>query len=131
MKHELTVIMPFSSAHFYAQTAWSDEKNRAEFGRCYTPYGHGHNYRAEVTFTAPTPIPPAEEETLKALVHGVTDRLDHRHLNFDLPAFRDAVPTTENIALWIAAELEAARPPHPIRRIRLYEMDDLFAEVEP
>ncbi|MDX9731554.1 MAG: hypothetical protein RBT63_07270 [Bdellovibrionales bacterium] len=43
-----TYSREFSTAHLYHQPSWSEEKNRAEFGACFSQYGHGHNYRLEV-----------------------------------------------------------------------------------
>jgi 6-pyruvoyltetrahydropterin/6-carboxytetrahydropterin synthase len=53
---------------------------------------------------------------------------DHRHLNLEVPEFKEAIPTTENIAIsiWnrLAPKMETAR----LHRIRVYEMPDLFAD---
>jgi len=59
----------------------------------------------------------------------VLEEFDHKHLNHDTPYFKDGIPTTENIAgvLW---RLLASRPKiGELERIRLYEDEDLFADV--
>jgi len=37
------------AAHVLARADWDDSRNRAVYGKCANPSGHGHNYRVEVT----------------------------------------------------------------------------------
>lgn len=63
----------------------------------------------------------------------VVDPLDHHHLNFDLAAFRDRVPTTENIALYLWGQVLARVQGFPfvkLAKLRLYETDDLWVEIQ-
>ncbi|HWQ11600.1 MAG TPA: 6-carboxytetrahydropterin synthase [Roseiflexaceae bacterium] len=124
----------FSAAHRYWRADWSAEENERVFGRCTSPYGHGHNYTLEVTVTGP--VDPATGMVmnitdLKAAVNAVLEGFDHKHLNEDTPYFRDSVPTTENIVrvLWrlIAPTLPAGVS---LARLRLYELSDLWAEYD-
>ena len=39
----------FSASHRLHSDAMSDEANRATYGKCNNPHGHGHNYAIEVT----------------------------------------------------------------------------------
>lgn len=124
----------FSAAHRYWRADWSADENERVFGKTTSPYGHGHNYTLDVTITG-----QLDERTgmvmnmtdLKAIVNGVLEEFDHKHLNEDTPYFRELVPTTENIVrvLW---RLIAARLPAEARlvRLRLYEMHDLWAEYD-
>lgn len=116
-----TASITFSTAHLYNQKEWSDEKNLREFGACFTPYGHGHNYRLMVTFTAHTARIPELLKTLAA-------PYDHKHLNFDHAAFADGalIPTTENIALNLYQSAVKLSP--DIIGLRLYELENLWAE---
>lgn len=125
--NQLKVVSPFNAAHLYHQPKWSEEKNRAEFGRCFSEHGHGHNYRLEVTFEDAHAFDDAQILKLKSLVDGVADQLDHQHLNFTIPEFKTQIPTTENIALWLSSRIRAQAP--NVRTVRLYEMDSLFAEI--
>ena len=52
-----------------------------------------------------------------------------RHLNLDMPYFKDDVPTSENIARVLWKKLEAQRDIGTLQAIRLYEDEDLYAEV--
>jgi 6-pyruvoyltetrahydropterin/6-carboxytetrahydropterin synthase len=124
----------FSASHRYWRDDWSAEENERVFGKCTSPYGHGHNYALEVTITgtldARTGMVMNMTE-LKAIVNEVLAEFDHRHLNEDTPYFRELVPTTENIVrvLWrlIAAQLPVAAR---LVRLKLNEMDDLWAEYD-
>ncbi len=52
---------------------------------------------------------------------------DHRHLNFEVPEFTHAMPTTENMAIAIWRRLDGKVPNAKLHRVRVYEMPDLFA----
>ncbi len=56
---------------------------------------------------------------------------DHKHLNLDVPEFKNAIPTTENIAIAVWKRLEpalAAAGGARLSRIRIYETPEIFAE---
>lgn len=127
-----TFAARFMSAHFYAQKKWSEEQNLQEFGRCHTPYGHGHNYRLEVGFQiSDSSLTPDQENQLREAVRQEADILDHQHLNFVFPEFQDVIPTTENIALRIWRRLQGQNLPAPLASLKLFETDDLWVEVTP
>lgn len=91
----------FAAAHRLHVPEMSDEENRETFGKCNNPAGHGHNYRVEVAVGAP--IDPAGdvfavEELDDAVADAVIDKLDHQHLNHDIPQFAELNPSVENIA---------------------------------
>lgn len=117
----------FSAAHLYHQPAWSEAENKACFGKCFTEHGHGHNYRFEVGFTEPK----APREELSKAVKATTDLLDHQHLNFVIPEFKETIPTTENIAIYLLKKLQERSPSEQISYIKLFEMNDLWVEIRP
>jgi 6-pyruvoyltetrahydropterin/6-carboxytetrahydropterin synthase len=91
----------FSASHRLHNPALSDEENRETFGKCNNPLSHGHNYDLQVTLLG-TPDAsgqlidlPAFERTV---AETVIERLDHKHLNAEVPEFRDVIPSVENIA---------------------------------
>ncbi len=127
----MTLKSPFSAAHFYNQPAWSEERNREVFGRCFTPYGHGHNYTLEISFKVAPQKWREERQELQALMSFLTSVLDHEHLNFVIPEFREKVPTTENIALYFMQKIREHVPADKIVRLRLFEMDNLWTEITP
>src|SRR6202035_1071161 len=94
----------FSASHRLHSDEMSEEENRATYGKCNNPFGHGHNYMLEVTVSG-----PVNNQTgmvcnladLDGFVHqGVVGRYDHENLNL-LPEFAKSVPTTENLCIAI------------------------------
>jgi 6-pyruvoyltetrahydropterin/6-carboxytetrahydropterin synthase len=132
MPIELERTYRFSASHRYARPEWSDEENLERFGRCSWAPGHGHNYR--LTLWVEGALDPltgfvVDLAVLDDLVHRlVLERLDHRHVNDALPEFGagGAIPTSENLASWIAARIVPELPRGTtLRRLRLAEDDDL------
>ena len=128
----LTRKAEFSSAHFYWVEDWPPEKNEQVFGRCANRNGHGHNYTLEVTVAGAVDGVSGFVVDLKELKEiierEVVQVYDHRHLNLEVPEFKTAVPTTENIAIAIWRRLEHKVPHAKLHRVRVYEMPDLFAD---
>ncbi len=101
---QLTRRVRFSAAHRYHRPEWSEERNRAAFGPCANPHGHGHNYEVQVTLAGrpddngvQVDVPAFE----RIVASTVIDKFDHKNLNVELPEFRDLIPTVENIAMTI------------------------------
>jgi 6-pyruvoyltetrahydropterin/6-carboxytetrahydropterin synthase len=88
-----------SASHRLHTEAYSAEENRAVYGKCNNPHGHGHNYAVEVTVGG-----PVDAETGMVCDLGELDEFAREHLieRFDgmnlntLDEFHEAVPTTEN-----------------------------------
>lgn len=95
----------FVAAHRLHVDALSAEENRATFGKCNNPFGHGHNYVVEVLLKGPVDAATGMVTNLADLdafaKRELMDRFDHQNLN-TLECFRDVVPTTENLCveLW-------------------------------
>jgi 6-pyruvoyltetrahydropterin/6-carboxytetrahydropterin synthase len=130
----LTRTVRFSAAHRYHRPEWSEERNRATFGACSNPHGHGHNYLLEVT-VAGTPDPltgfAADLGALDAALRdAVVAPLDHQHLNPAVVDFHPGglVPTTENILIWIWEHLSPRLTDARLVRLRLREDTDLFVD---
>lgn len=134
----LTRRLTFSAAHRYRRPEWSDARNAEVFGACAHPNWHGHTYTCEVTVGGA--IDPetgfcadlsALDRVLSERVHA---RLDHRNLVLDVPEFAEGreIPTSENVAWWIAREVQAGLGGSArVLRVRLAEMPDLWVEIEP
>lgn len=127
---------PFQCMHRYAREAWSEERNRSEFGACFTPHGHGHNYELEVYFEGK---PDAESGMIvnladvDRLLNSVIEPLQGKHLDLEIPEFKAKVPTTEVLAEWLAQKLlkKMDFPGVWLVKIRLYECEDLWVDVWP
>ncbi|CAN5277990.1 hypothetical protein BH20GEM2_BH20GEM2_11580 [soil metagenome] len=125
--------MRFSAAHRYHRPEWSEARNRATFGPCANPHGHGHNYLLEVQVVG-EPDPETGfcvdlGELDSVLRDEVMEPLDHRHLNHDVEEFApgELIPTTENLVLWIWERLQR-RLGASLRRLRLHEDETFWVE---
>ena len=131
----LTRRATFSASHYYWNEAWTAEKNEQVFGRCANRHGHGHNYTLEVTVAGePDPVTGfvVDLKWLKDVMEReVLSAYDHRHLNLETPEFKNANPTTENIAIAVWNRLEPAvnsGAGAKLTRVRVYETPEIFAE---
>jgi 6-pyruvoyltetrahydropterin/6-carboxytetrahydropterin synthase len=114
----------FSASHRLHSQEMTAEENRATYGKCNNPFGHGHNYALEVTVSGP--VDPAT-----GMVCNLTDldgfvrreileRYEHQHLNA-LQDFVRKVPTTENLCIQIYEVLQRGFKPAHLERVRLEE----------
>ncbi|MFZ0663753.1 MAG: 6-carboxytetrahydropterin synthase [Acidobacteriaceae bacterium] len=128
----LTRKAEFSASHYYWVPAWSEDENVRAFGKCANRNGHGHNYTLEVTVAgeidATTGFVVDLKELKNVMEREVVEVYDHRHLNLEVPEFRTALPTTENIAIAVWGRLEGKIAGAKLHRVRVYEMPDLFAD---
>ena len=126
----LTKRIEFSASHFYRNPAWDAEQNLKTFGPCYQE--HGHNYLLEVTVGGrvdPVTGMIINLYDLKQIVTDVLEEFDHKHLNLDTPYFEHIIPTTENLALLLWRKFRARQETQDLRSIRLFEGEDLWAEL--
>jgi 6-pyruvoyltetrahydropterin/6-carboxytetrahydropterin synthase len=118
----MTRLYTFSAAHRLYNPQLSDEENRAIYGKCANPYGHGHDYRLEITVRGvPDPITGMVMNLteLDTLVQAeVLRHLDHKHLNEETPPFDHIPPTSENLVAFIVEQLT----PHLQGNARLYRV---------
>jgi 6-pyruvoyltetrahydropterin/6-carboxytetrahydropterin synthase len=101
MKAHLTRRYRFSASHRLHSSDFDESRNREVYGKCNNPHGHGHNYKIEVTVSG-----EPDPETGMVCNLADLDRFVNReilpefqfsNLN-DLDAFRNRVPTTENLS---------------------------------
>ena len=128
----LTKRIEFAAAHRYIKPEWDEAKNRAVFGPCFNAPAHGHNYMLEVTVSGevdPKTGMVINLFDLKQVLLAVIEEFDHMNFNLDLPYFRDRIPTSENIARVLWTKLAAQSDIGTLDTIRLYEDEDLYAEI--
>jgi 6-pyruvoyltetrahydropterin/6-carboxytetrahydropterin synthase len=120
-----------SASHRLYSEAYSEEKNRAVYGKCSNPHGHGHNYVVEVTVGGrvdPVTGMVCNLTDLDSCVQkNVIDRFDHTNLNFD-ERFSDEVPTTENLCIAIHDLLAEHFVHADLERVRVEETRNNFFE---
>jgi len=130
----VTRRLTFDAAHRLHNPELSDEENRALFGKCSNPNGHGHTYTLEVSVAG-----SVDENTgfvadlgrLKKLVEEhVVDKMDHRNLNIDVNFLSGINPTAENIVVACWRELEGRIAQGRLVRLRLWETPNNYAEYE-
>lgn len=120
----LTRAYPFSASHRLYSSRLSEEENRRVYGKCANPFGHGHNYRVEVTVAGPVDPATGMVVDLVALdqfvEREILERFYHRNLNL-LPEFSGQVPTSELLCMTIHGILKRNFRLACIERVRLEE----------
>jgi 6-pyruvoyltetrahydropterin/6-carboxytetrahydropterin synthase len=118
-----------SASHRLHADALSAEQNRAAYGKCNNPHGHGHNYIVEVLVGGAVDAETgmvlnmvALDETVRSRV---VDRFDHTNLNLD-PLFLNQVPTTENLCRTVFELLKDALPAGELEYVRVEETENNF-----
>jgi 6-pyruvoyltetrahydropterin/6-carboxytetrahydropterin synthase len=100
----------FAASHRLYSASFSGAENQRLYGKCSSPFGHGHNYTLEVTLTGsvnPDTGMIANLADLDAFVEReVVQAFDHKYLNEEISAFSSKVPTTENVCREIYRRLQ-------------------------
>ena len=124
MKAHLTRRYMFSASHRLHNDAMSEAENKATYGKCNNPYGHGHNYALEITVSG-----PVDESTgmvcnltdLDAFVEReILERFHLQNLN-TVPELDQTVPTTENLSASIYNILQRGFTPAHLEKVRIQE----------
>jgi len=124
MKAYLTKRYRFSASHRLNNDELSVEENRATYGKCNNPHGHGHNYALEVTVSGE--VDPRTGMVCDlggldtAVQSAIIDRFGHENLNV-LPEFSREVPTSENLARKIFEILKREHGAATLERVGLDE----------
>lgn len=129
----------FAASHRLHSPALSDAENRAIYGKCNNPNGHGHNYEVRIMVYG-----PVDQTTGRVVDLAVLDRLAEeqilapfrfRNLNEEIDAFRAVVPTTENLASEVDRRLRIAWPatfppngPH-LEKVSIWETERNICEI--
>jgi 6-pyruvoyltetrahydropterin/6-carboxytetrahydropterin synthase len=101
----------------------SDAENRATYGKCNNPHGHGHNYILEVTLSG-----QVDENGMvcnlgdldECVQRNVVTRFDLENLNMQ-QEFASSVPTTENLCTLIYDILKREFRLAHLEKVRLEE----------
>ena len=101
----------FSCIHKYEVDGWDEESNKEVFGACYSKHGHGHNYVLEAWYSGPVDPETGMIVNLRGvdeMIQSAVSPLDGTFLNSDVEFFKDKVPTTENLLMYLKERLLAA-----------------------
>lgn len=99
MKAYLNRRYRFSASHRLHSEQMSDAENRATYGKCNNPHGHGHNYVLEVTVSGQVDKNGMVCNLVdldESVQRNVVTRFDLENLNMR-EEFARTVPTTENL----------------------------------
>lgn len=122
----------FNAAHRLYNNNWSKEKNKKVYGICSNENFHGHNYELIVKIYGELDKETGmvfELKRMKGIIKKeVEDVLDHKNLNLDIPYFKNIVPTTENLAIFIWKKLYDAFKIDCKLTVILYETPRNFVE---
>lgn len=136
MKLSLTRRYRFAASHRLHTLQLSEETNQRVYGKCSNPYGHGHNYIVEVTFSGPVDPATGMIANLGQLDPFVKthmlDAFDQKYLNEQVPEFapgKRLVPTTENLCRVIFQRLRKFPLAH-LDRVRIEETSNNSFEIE-
>lgn len=131
----LSAQIECAAAHRLHAPSLDDAANRALFGKCNNPNGHGHNYRIEATVSMPADGADGAlglPALARILDEHVTRRIDHRHLNLDVPEFAQRIPSVEHIASacvdWLREPVRRAGG--ALVRVSVWETEKTCATVE-
>ena len=132
---EITRREEFSASHRLHNPALSAEENRRLYGICNNPNGHGHNYEVEVTVRGEVPARTGMvmnlTDLMRILRERVLPRVDHKHLNLDVPFLAEVNPTAENVAIALWHQIEPEVRPYEgcrLHRIRLFESRSSYVD---
>ncbi len=121
--YELKVLARFAAAHQLKMVTEKCENL------------HGHNWKIEF-FVAGKELTSGvlvDFGIIKKRLNDIIDTLDHRFLN-ELPAFKNANPSSEQIAKYIADEFSeqtGADEGYRVSRVSVWESDDACATYFP
>ena len=122
-KAYLTRRYRFSASHRLHSEQMSDAENRATYGKCNNPHGHGHNYVLEITVSGPVDKNGmvCNLVDLDQFVNRqVVTRFDLENLNM-CKEFVATVPTTENLSTIIYDILKRGFTQAHLEKVRLEE----------
>lgn len=118
-----------SASHRLHTDSLTLEENRAAYGKCSNPHGHGHNYVVEVVARGKVDPETGMVVDMAALDEVVQTRIvarfDHMNLNLD-PIFMNQVPTTENLCKTVFGLLKGTLPAGELEYVRVEETENNF-----
>ncbi len=122
----------FNGAHKLYNNNWSEEKNKEVFGKCSNLNFHGHNFELFVTVKGelhPDTGFVMNAHTLSKIIkEQVTERLDHKNFNLDIPEFKDTFPTCENLAVLIWKWLTPYITECTLHCVKVSETENIYVE---
>jgi 6-pyruvoyltetrahydropterin/6-carboxytetrahydropterin synthase len=129
----ITRIEHFNAAHRLFNPGWTPERNEEVFGKCANENWHGHNFDLYVTIKGdPDPGTGFVYDVKKLsniIKEHVTEQLDHKNLNVDVPFMAGKICSIENLVIAIWEQLAPNLPGQvQLHCLKLYETPRIFVE---
>ena len=125
----------FNAAHRLHAEPLSEDENKAIFGKCNNPNGHGHNYELDLELIGDVDPITGMVVNLTEVKHiverEIIEAFDHKNLNKDCEEFKHLVPTAENIAIVIWNKLANTRLKPYLHAVVLYETPKNKVRYQP
>ncbi len=122
----------FNAAHKLYNPNWTEAENEAFFGKCSNKFYHGHNFELFVTIKGianpETGMVMDLKKLKKVIKENITEPLDHRNLNEDIPWLKGSMPSIENIITAIWDILEPLMENSKLHSLKLVETENNFVE---
>ena len=132
MKIKLTKRYQFSSAHRLNSDFLDETENIEIYDKCNNINGHGHDYTLYVTVDGQPDsetgmITPVEK--FDTVVGDTLNRLDYKHLDKEVPFFKDEISTAENIIQFIWKGLAGKFGEADLVHLALWETNNNYFEL--
>jgi 6-pyruvoyltetrahydropterin/6-carboxytetrahydropterin synthase len=125
-------VYRFTSAHRLHSEQLSDAENIDVYEKCNNYNGHGHDYTLEVAVHGmPDEITgmiiPLEEFDQK--VQKVLNKMDYKHLNYEVDYFKQNLSTGEIIIQYLWDELNRNFKKQELYHLKLWETNNNYFEL--
>lgn len=122
----------FAASHRLYNPELSEAENFEIYDKCSSPNGHGHNFTLEVMVAGEIDKKTGYLIDLKELKNiirkYIIDKVDHKHLNFDVEFLRGIIPTAENLAIAFWDQLKDKITNGKLYSVKIYETENNYTE---
>lgn len=125
-------IYEFSSAHRLNSKLLSQQENWSVYDKCNNLNGHGHDYTLEVGISGgihPETGMIISLDDMNNKVHSILNQLDYKHLNIEVPYFKEVISTGENIIQYLWNELDQLFTDQQLFYLKLWETNNNYFEL--
>ncbi len=132
LKVSFSRVYRFSAAHRLHSDKLDARKNIQVYDKCNNYNGHGHDYTVEVSISGrPDPLTgmiiPLEEFDRKA--GAILSELDYRHLDREVPYFKDHLSTGEVIIQYLWDRFSEKFQGYTISHLKVWETNNNYFEI--
>lgn len=126
-------IYEFSSSHRLNSENLTSDENWDVYDKCNNLNGHGHDYYLEVGITGeinPETGMIINLGKMDSKVNGLLHQLDYKHLNKEVPYFKNVISTGENIIQFLWNELDNLFTNQQLYYLKLWETNNNYFELK-